>query len=141
MWAGFEMLADGWELVLAHSVHQGSKRLWHIGAEDREATYQACGCDDVLQLQAGVMFFAKTQGIHELFDLWAREWRRFEDQDQGALLRALYQVPVRVWVLGRPWNGGALIAHHFGRAKRGGRGEWMAMGEASRGGNESPSGV
>lgn len=121
MWAGFDILEDGWDLVLAHSEMQEDRRLWHIGEEEREATYQVCGCEDVLQLQAGVMFFARSPEIRRFFLRWRREWFTFWDQDQGALLRALQEVPVRVWVLGRPWNGGAMIAHHFGRAKR--RGE------------------
>lgn len=130
MWAGFEVLRDGWDVAIAHSEHQGRRRMWHIGEEDREATYEACGCEDVLQLQAGVMFFRQSAEVGEFFEVWREEWRRFENQDQGAMLRAMWQSPIRVWVMGRPWNGGALIAHRFGAAKvRGvGRQKW-ARGE------------
>jgi len=46
------------------------------------------------------------------------EWLRFRDQDQAALLRALAIAPVRAWLVGHPWNGGALVDHRFGACRR-----------------------
>lgn len=108
---GFEMLVDGWELVLTASTHQGSSWLWHVSGEEREATMQST-IIKALQLQAGLMFFRKCDAMHRLFERWRAEWRG--GQDQGALLRALYQEPVRIWLLGRCWNGGAIVEHRFG---------------------------
>jgi len=72
----------------------------------------------VVQLQGGVLFWRRNEATTRLFERWRAEWARYRQQDQGALLRALYTEPVRVWLLGRPWNGGNLIEHLCGRAKR-----------------------
>ena len=115
--AGFDMLADGWEMVMTASGRQKEDFLWHLGAEDRDATMRMFG-NWALQLQGGMIFFRKCDAIRRLFAAWRREWLRFRGQDQGALLRALHENPMRLWLLGRPWNGGAIITHNFGRAKR-----------------------
>lgn len=116
--AAFEILADGWDLVIVPSVSQGDDLLWHIGEDEREATYEELGCVP-LQLQGGVFWFRKCEPVHSLFDAWRDEWERWRDQDQAALLRALARSPVKVWLFGRPWNGGQLIRHLFGRTRRG----------------------
>jgi len=72
----------------------------------------------ILSLQGGVFFFRKSPQAHAFFESWRQEWGRFGDQDQGAMLRAMALSPLRVWLLGRPWNGGAVIGHLFGRAAR-----------------------
>ncbi len=113
---GLEMLDDGWEMVIVPSGDQGDQAMWHIGKWEREATVSEAGCLP-LQLQAGVMFVRKCPAIHHLFKAWRDEWQRWRGQDQAALLRALYRSPVRVYLLGRPWNGGELIEHHFGEAR------------------------
>lgn len=115
--AGFAILDGGWDMVIAPSVHQGPDWLWHCQEGEREDTLVAWGVQP-LALQAGVLFLARNERTTQLFSVWQREWEQRKDQDQGALLRALQQAPVRVWLLGRPWNGGAVIAHRFGQARR-----------------------
>jgi hypothetical protein len=110
------MLEDGWDLVIAPSDHQHEDWLWHVSPSEREETRENIG-HEALVLQGGVWFVRKNERTQRLFDLWGREWRKHCGQDQGALLRALYQAPVRVWLLGRPWNGGAVIEHRFGMAR------------------------
>lgn len=117
--AGFRILADGYDLALAFSMRQGSDVLGNCGLPDRSATFEELACRDLLGLQAGVMFFQKGEAVSRLFSTWCEEWGRFRAMDQAALLRALARVPVRVWLLGRAWNGGELIEHRFGAARRG----------------------
>lgn len=116
--AGFEILDAGWDMAISYSIQQGEASLRHIGEEDRRATLRALCCAEILQLQAGVMFFNRSAAIKEFFSAWRREWLRFKGQDQGALLRALERVPLKVWLLGREWNGGAVIGHRFGMARQ-----------------------
>ncbi len=116
--AGFRLLDDGWDLALAYSTRQGGDVLGNVTAPDRLDTRRALGVDDVLGLQCGVMFWRRCEAVSALFALWREEWRRHKAMDQGAFLRALHVVPVRVWLLGRDWNGGALVEHRFGRARR-----------------------
>ena len=112
----FGLLADGWDVVITASENQQGHWLWHVGEADREATRAAIGFDG-LQLQAGVLGVAWNARTRALWQAWREEWQRFQNQDQGAFLRALYRNPVRLWLLGRDWNGGALIAHRFGMAR------------------------
>lgn len=114
--AGFAALAAGWELALCPSTRQGGDVLGNCEASERERTFAALGCQEVLGLQAGVLFFRKCEGAARLFASWGAEWRG--GQDQGALLRALYASPARLWLLGRPFNGGSVVEHRFGQAVR-----------------------
>jgi len=117
---GFDMLADGWELVLAHSGRQGYDVLGNVPSAERRLTFGELGNPEPLGLQAGVIFFRKCPAISDLFAAWREEWERYRDQDQAALLRALARCPAHIWVLGLPWNSehGEIIEHKFGRAKR-----------------------
>lgn len=117
--AGFEMVRDGWDIAIAPSQNQSEHEwLWHCGELDRGHTRGALGYQ-ALQLQAGVFFVAKNTRTHALWRAWRAEWEMYGNQDQGALLRALQRAPVRMWLLGRAWNGGAVIGHHFGAIRRG----------------------
>ena len=116
--AGFKIIEDGYDLALSFSEHQGADCLWHIDEEERNLTLEMCGYLP-LQLQAGVMFVRKSKEIREFFENWRYEWRFFCLQDQAALLRALSYTPLKVWLLGRPWNGGAVINHNYGRCRDG----------------------
>ena len=114
--AGFAILADGYDLALTHSGNQGEDALWHVDTD--EAWYTQCQLFHTpLQLQAGMMFFSRTPEVENLFFEWRKQWEIWHGQDQAALLRALYAAPVKTWIFGRPWNGGALIEHRFGRAR------------------------
>lgn len=115
--AGFEMLNDGWDLVMVPSRNQKTDWLWHVGEEERRATILSVGTR-ATQLQAGLMFFRQSASIRRLFAQWRAEWERYRGQDQAALLRAIYQMPLKLWLLGKCWNGGAIVEHHFGAARR-----------------------
>lgn len=112
----FCALDDGYELVIAPSVAQGCKALWHVDTEEREATLDTFGFTPI-QLQAGVFAYRKCEAITALFQAWREEWERYQGQDQAALLRALYQVPVRVWLMSATMSE-AIILHLFGKIRR-----------------------
>jgi hypothetical protein len=116
--AGFHAIEDGWDIALTPSQNQGEQVLWHVAEPERSATLAGLPLD-VLQLQAGVMFFARNARTRALWARWRIEWERYKGQDQGALLRALHACPVKVWLLGQPFNNGAVIGHHFGTIRRG----------------------
>lgn len=114
--AGFRALDDGWDLAITPSSNQGDDLFWHVGDEERSHTLFDVGHEPV-QLQGGVCWFRKSQRVRDLFAAWREEWARWQDQDQAALVRALHRSPVRVWLFGRYYNGGAGVAHQFGRAR------------------------
>lgn len=115
---GFDVIEDGWDIALVPSPQQGDQFLWHVGDKEREDTVNRLRFQP-LQLQAGVLFFARNERTASLWERWRAEWAQYQDQDQGAFLRALYACPVKVWLLGRAFNGGAVIGHHFGAIRRG----------------------
>jgi len=116
----FDILDDGWELVIALNQAQDQKWLWNITPPDRQFTLQTLDYK-AMALQGGLIGFRKTEAVHQFFTVWRSEWARFTSKDQGALLRALHISPVKLWVLGSLWNGGALMAHNSGKARRSGR--------------------
>ncbi len=111
-----QILADGWEMVMTPSASQGTGWLWNVSEEEREYTVGMLGARP-LALQAGVIFVRRTTRTVALWAQWHREWALYGGQDQAALLRALRRCPVRLWLLGRAWNGGAVIEHRFGEAR------------------------
>ena len=112
-----DMLAD-FDFIVAASVNQNGSVMTHIGTEERETTLSEIGNPFPLQLQAGVMLFNRHQ-CAAMFETWRQEWQRWANQDQAALLRAIYREPVKTWLLGYDWNsaGGKIIDHQFGRAR------------------------
>ena len=115
--AGFEIIADGWDLAITASEHQEQDWLWHIPAHEREAMAGQRLLGPVLQ--GGLWFAARNERTGRFFEAWRDEWQQYGREDQGALIRALRREPVRVWLLGRDWNGGELVEHLFGRARNG----------------------
>lgn len=115
---GFDMLDDGWEMLITPSTNQGSDNMWHVAEPEREETYLTYQCSDVLQLQGGVFWFRKCEAVTRLFAAWREQWQHYARYDQAALLRALRVAPVKLHLLGRPFNGGAVVQHRFGQAVR-----------------------
>jgi hypothetical protein len=116
--AGFDILSDGWDAAIVPSQQQGPELLWHVTVEERQATLNELEYEP-LQLQGGMMFYQNNEAMSRFFSAWRFEWLRWRGADQGALLRALAQCPLRLWLLGYPWNSGVgtIVSHHFGRAK------------------------
>ena len=111
---GFTLLARGYDLVMIPSEPQHNEALRHLSEKERKATLNELPLD-TMQLNTGVMWFSK--GAASLFEAWRKEWGRWQDKDQGALLRALYKHPVRLAILGWPFNSlnGEVIEHRFGK--------------------------
>ncbi len=110
----FKMIEKGWDMALSYSVNQGSDVLKHIDEKERETTLAHNPFP--LQLQCGVMFFHRGR-CHNFFERWRYEWQNYGENDQAAFLRALEAEPIRLALLGRPWNGGDIVEHLFGRAR------------------------
>ena len=117
--AGFAILEAGWDMAIVPSTMQGSDLFWHVGAIERAATLDELGYEP-LQLQGGLFFAQRNERVLRFFAAWRNEWMRWKDQDQAAFLRALAAVPLRIWLLGYPWNapGGAVVEHRHGFIRR-----------------------
>jgi len=51
-----------------------------------------------------VWAFGRTKRVARFFKRWQKEWERHAQRDQGALIRAMYTEPLKVYVLGNEWN-------------------------------------
>ena len=111
--AGYEIIADGWDMAIVPSDNQGEQLLWHIDKPEKDNTLLELGYIP-LQLQAGVMFVGRNERTKAFFHAWFDEYCKYGDEDQAAFLRALNRVPLKIWLLGKPWNGGPVIQHRFG---------------------------
>ena len=103
----FEILSDGWDMVMTTSPPQSPAIRDAQRAEYRVEnayTVQALGSDRYPQLAGGVWAFQRNTRTRQFFKLFHQEWERFGLRDQQAMDRALYEAPVRVWVLGREFN-------------------------------------
>jgi len=114
---GFHILDAGWDLVIVPSEIQ-KQPLHHLDENERDVTLSEMGDGFPLMLNTGVMWFRRSARLKRFSEEWRREWRRFRRHDQGALLRALERCPVRLWLLGRDYNGGEIVEHRFGKANR-----------------------
>lgn len=114
----FQILEDGWDIVIAPSTYQGEQAMQHIGDIERNQTLDIYGFTP-LQLQGGVIAFANTDKMRIFFEFWHLEWLEHKEQDQAALLRALHDngLGLNVWIVGNAFNGGEVIQHHFGSIK------------------------
>lgn len=142
----FDLTADGWEFVICKDAHlhdtiKDFER--RNNSPDFAATVAAAGSREMLQINGGVWAFRRCAGARDFFKRWLDEWSVYKGRDQGALLRALYADPVRVFWLGNEWNtlitlkgeeyppgraGSAGILHHVGTARR-----WQGQVPAGKG--------
>lgn len=103
----FDLLVDGWEFVICTNPAQ-----YHLAREMRrpdnqdeiDETIGLLGSDEILQLNGGVFGFRRCDASKHLITRWHQEWLRWGKRDQAALDRALYDDPVRVYVLCKDWN-------------------------------------
>lgn len=114
--AGFDALDAGFEFVIVPSKASGSEWQWHVGEPERQYTADALGYLG-LELGGGVFYFRKTEAVQAFFEAWSREWLVYQGEDQCALLRALACHPLKLWLLGYPFNGGAAIGHRWGAVR------------------------
>ncbi len=130
----FQWVEDGWELVICKDISPNellANMRTKVASPEAVATEAVTGTWDVLQFNGGVWAFRRGAQTEAFFSAWQREWERWAQRDQGALIRALYMHPLRVLVLGNEWNAfprfqsnqkAAGILHYPGQARRwGGR--------------------
>lgn len=126
----FELIEDGWEFVIAKDPHlmdtMHSFRRPNNLVELRE-TAEEIHTLHTLQINGGVWAFGRNERVQAFFERWQAEYERHVQRDQGALIRALYADPLKVFYLGNEWNWfekysrgveAAAIKHYPGRARR-----------------------
>ncbi len=113
----FSWLEDGFDLVIGASAAQGDKTLWHVTEAERDCTLDEIGFTPI-QLQAGLFAFRKNGATASFFKTWRDAYESVEgaENDQAALLRALYAAPLHYHLLSKPYCD-QTIAHLFGKLR------------------------
>lgn len=126
----FQILEDGWEMVICkdnnrYGLVKEMKR--PDNGDECLETWNLLGSQELLQYNGGMMAYRRNTNTARFFDNWQREWQKYGKRDQGALLRALYGKPLRMFVLMNQWNattryelppGEIAILHHNTDARR-----------------------
>ena len=103
----FNWIHDGWDMLICRDVYPrgtlGGMRGRYEAAET-QATYNLVYTWELMQLNGGVFCYQRNARTERLFKAWQKEYERWLQRDQGALMRALYQNPLKLLVLGNEWN-------------------------------------
>ena len=103
----FGILRQGWELVICKDMAKYALARFMARGDNKsetDATLGLIGTDEVLQYNGGVFGFRRSPRVQEFFSLWQSEWQKWAARDQGALLRAVYTFPMKIYVLMNQWN-------------------------------------
>jgi len=103
----WQWVEDDWDMVITRNpgrFHTAREMVRPDNKDECEITYKAIGADEVLQLNGGVFCYQRNKRTKAFFASWYQEWAKWSKRDQAALLRALWQHPLKLWVLGNEWN-------------------------------------
>jgi hypothetical protein len=103
----YTVLQDGWDMVICKNpvkYHVASRMIRPDNKDECEHTFNQLGTDQLIQLNGGVFAFQRNPRVQAFFTAWHAEWQRWGKRDQAALLRALFQHPLRLYVLTNHWN-------------------------------------
>ncbi len=130
----FKLVKDGWDFVICKDAYD-TMRHFEKGDNKNEfkVTINQLGTNDALQMNGGAWAFRRNNRTKAFFERWFEEWARYKGRDQGALIRALYRRPIKVFWLCNEWNtliaasgdeyppgkdGSAGVLHYAMRARR-----------------------
>ena len=126
----FKTLAKGWDIVICKDMAKYAVAKFMLRADNKPeatVTWDLMGTDETMQYNGGLFGFRRSVETEEFFKLWNYEWQVYAGRDQGALLRALYTHPVKLFLLGNQWNasdrypapvGKVALWHHNIEARR-----------------------
>lgn len=126
----WNIVEDGWDMVICKNpsrFHIASQMRRSDNGDECDYTFGRIGTDQLIQLNGGVFCYQRNERTRAFFDCWHHEWRKYGKRDQAALLRALFQYPLKLYVLGNEWNtitrydspeSGAWLLHYPMTARR-----------------------
>jgi len=124
----FQWVEDGWDMAICTDVGETLHSFQRKNnLQELHQLEAAVGTLHALQFNGGVWAFRRGEAMQGFMERWRREWEVHAQRDQGALIRALYAKPIKIWVLGNEWNKfprytpnveTAGILHYAGDARR-----------------------
>ncbi|MBN1956196.1 MAG: glycosyltransferase [Anaerolineae bacterium] len=103
----FQLIEDGWEFVICKDPHLMDTMHAFRRSNNLAELHETAGTLytlHTLQYNGGVWAFGRNERVRRFFARWLAEWERHAQRDQGALIRAMYTEPLRVYLLGNEWN-------------------------------------
>lgn len=103
----FELIEDGWEFVICKDPHlMDTMHAFERknNAKELQDVQRSVRTLHTLQYNGGVWAFGRNKRIAAFFRRWQAEYERHLQRDQGALIRAMYADPLKVFLLGNEWN-------------------------------------
>jgi len=103
----FKILQDGWDMVICTNpgkFHIARRMVRPDNKDECNKTFNKIGTQEVIQLNGGVLAFRRNERTRDFFHAWHKEWKKWGKRDQAALLRALWDHPVKLFVLNNRWN-------------------------------------
>lgn len=103
----YQPLMDGFDMVICKNpgkYHLARKMTRSDNQDECTYTFDQLGTDELIQLNGGVFAFQRNRRTADFFTCWHSEWQRWGKRDQAALLRALWQYPLKMYVLTNVWN-------------------------------------
>jgi hypothetical protein len=99
---------DGWDMTIAKNPAK-YHLAWQMKRSDNhdecDYTFGRLSTGELVQLNGGVFAFQRNDRTAQFFHAWHTEWQKWGKRDQGALLRAMFDYPVKLYVLENyPWN-------------------------------------
>lgn len=113
----FRLLESGFEFIATLSVNQESRWLNHLPASERNSVLDEIGFYSVV-IQGGVWAFRKTDATKNFFRYWREAYLDAGELEQGALQRAYHKQAMKSCIIGKDWNGGGIVRHNYGMARR-----------------------
>lgn len=103
----FQAVEDGFDFVICKNpgkYHTSRQMIRSDNKDECDFTFTSIGSDELIQLNGGVFCYQRNDRTRAFFETWHSEWRRWGKRDQAALLRALFEHPMKMMVLGSEWN-------------------------------------
>lgn len=127
----FRILQDGWEFAICKDMGKfatADRMARPDNGDECQVTWDILGTKEgAFQYNGGMMAYRRNSRTATFFKYWNEEWNHWGKRDQGALLRALYKMPLRIFLLPNNWNatdrydfpsGDLHIIHHNTKARR-----------------------
>jgi len=112
LYALLDPLTEGWDMVCTTSsprvpTVQGCQREKYV--EENVYTDHELGSNQFLQYAGGLWSFRRNARTEAFLRDFHKEWSKWGNKDQQAMMRALWHYPVKIWLLGTEWNS---FVHH-----------------------------
>lgn len=103
----FDFLRDGFDFIICVNPEKYglvSDMIRPDNKEELDDLIDKLGTGNLVCPNGGVFAFRRNENTQNLLNNWNKEWKIYGARDQAALLRVLYNEPVKIYMLGVEFN-------------------------------------